>query len=446
MLKTLLERAKGTPLDIRSTRLHRADILALLSPHSQQLRTLEFVYDRWSDIQRFSEAVSGPLPLLHTLKIGVVGYDIPRPEAMNLPLFSGAVNLKEFILHPEGELLLDYFAFPNLTTFQLSATPDDGEFPVSQLLNFLEASPTLQTVLIRIGAAISLEDIPPGRVIILPNVETFSLTQDDPDYGIAARISFPSARLTSFVHEQEVEDVISVFPTSVSWNAIGPQHTERPIDEVVLRITTAGDAVVACSLSFLSPGPATFELGYRMIADYEGHRETPRSLGEKHSEVISQAFEAIRNHPLLGNVKRLRIWDRHRLLAPNRLAHIAYQAVRLLKSTGPLEELTLNVADLRPYLAPFLDMPEFRDIERPVAFPFVEELMISRSLIPHDEECMAAIAEFAKSQHALGVPFKRTILRMKDSPVMMRMVERLEPWVGTVDFDEDIIIDGRNLM
>ena len=443
-MKTVLERAKGTPLDIRSARLDCADTLALISPRSRQLKTLEFVCDHWSDIQRFSEAISGPLPLLRTLKINVVGPDMLGPETMNpptLPLFSGALNLKEFIFRLEGEPFLSHFAFPNLTTLDLSAVPEEEIFPTSQLLDFLEASPTLRTVRVGIEAEVSLANIPPERVVVLPNVETFSLTQDEPGYGIAAHISCPSARLTSLIREHEVDFGIPrvVFPTSVSWNVISPQHVARPTDEAVLGITTAGDTIVSSSLSFVTPGPVTFRLGYRMVAGDEYHSETRVSLGEKHSEVVSQAFGAILEHPLLSNIKRLRIWDRHLSLAPHHFARVMNQAARFFKSVGPLEELTLDVTDLRLYLAPFFDLPEFRDLRQLAAFPAIKGLTIAeQSGEPLTEECAAAIVELAKSQHELGVPFERVMLHTMDPPAAM--VARLEPWVGTVRVDEDMII------
>ena len=68
-IQTRLERAKGSPLDITSSYLRRADTLVLLSPHAQEFRSLNFIYDKWSAIQRFSDAVSGPLPLFYTLEI-----------------------------------------------------------------------------------------------------------------------------------------------------------------------------------------------------------------------------------------------------------------------------------------------------------------------------------------------------------------------------------------
>jgi hypothetical protein len=124
-----------------------------------------------------------------------------------LPLFSGAVDLKNF-LRSRGIPFLNHFAFPNLTTFELIAMPK--EFHASQLFDFLEASPTLRTVRIEIAVEIHTDDVPPERVVVLPN----DVTQDEPGYEIVARISCPSTRFTSLAHEQDVEYGITpkVFP------------------------------------------------------------------------------------------------------------------------------------------------------------------------------------------------------------------------------------------
>ena len=436
--KTVLERARGSALDITSACLDRADILALLSLHAQQIRSLDFQYDNWLDIQRFSEFASGPLPLLYTLKMHVAEFSMLRMSPPSLPLFSGAVNLKKFVLDSEGAPYLNHFAFPNLTTFELTAAP--MRFPTSQLLDFLEASPTLRTVCIEVGMKTLIEHVPPERIVVLPNVEVFSLTQDELGYGIATHISCPSARLTSLVHRQGFDAIMPQEAFSVPWNAVCPQHMARTIDEVTLETTTVTELILSCSVSFLSPGPATLELGYRMIASYD----SVYSLGEKHSQVFLQASKAVREHPLLRNIKRLRIRDRHDFLTLHQLIRIAEEAAGLFKFVGPLEELIFDVDDFRPFLSPFSSLPEFQDLMQPDAFPSIKELTIVRSKKPLEEECMAAIVGLVKSQHALGVPFKRVVFRMKDPPVAM--AEGLKPWVGGLHFDEMVEGDDEDLM
>jgi hypothetical protein len=452
-VNTLLERSKGSALDIIVSRHHftmdrvRAETLALLSPHAQRIGSLDFVNNYWADVQELSEVASGPLPLLRTLKINVVyehhwnGPTVMTPPS--LPLFAGAINLKELHLRSDGLLFLDHFIFPNLTILKLSTMAEEG-VSGSQLLNFLEASPTLRTVHIRIEVDILL-DVPPGRVVVLPNVETFNLSmgEDAPGCKVAAHISCPSARLASLLYEQDATEPMSpeIFPTSITWNAIACQYSASAVDEVVLEITTAQDPIIAtaqdpiitCSLTFLSPDPAVLTLGFKVTAryNYEADNEFEVTLGERHVETFSQASRTIRTHPLLADIKRLRIQDRH-VIDSDQLAQIASEVGRLFKSMGSLDALTLDVFDLRPYLAPFLDLPELLNRGESTRLVHIAELTIAQpSPAPAEQECMAALVELAKLKHGLGVPFERVTIRTKNHPP--KTAEWLGPWVGVVD-------------
>ena len=433
-IRILLQRAKGSALDISSTHLERPDILALFALRTQQLRTLDFVRDCWSNIQRFSEATSGPLPLLDTLKITVNEFGPSAPRIMgppSPPLFGGAVNLKELSLHSTGLPYLNCFAFPNLTTFELSSTP--RYFPASQLLNFLEASPTLQIVQIRLSAGIALGAVSPERIVNLPNVETLSVTQSEPGFRIAAHISSPSIRFTSLVYQQggRIRMPLEAFPTSVSWNTIGPQHMPNAVDEVTLRTV---DPILSCFLSFRSPGPTTLELGYTLAV--EPYKE--------HSQIFSQALEAVQTYPLLGNIKRLRIMSRHKYdpyqdLAPHQLARLVEGTAQLFKFVGRMEELILDVDDLQPFIAPFFYPPGFRVSFGPDVFPQIRGLTIAeREDKLLDAKSVAAIVGFVKSQHTRGIPFERATFLMKFPP--LGMAERLEPWVATLNFSEETFL------
>ena len=80
----------------------------------------------------------------------------------SLPLFTSAVNLKQFVLHSRKSPFLNHLVFPNITTFKLSVAPDEEgfwAFRALELLEFLEASPTLQNVDVGITPTISLEDV-----------------------------------------------------------------------------------------------------------------------------------------------------------------------------------------------------------------------------------------------------------------------------------------------
>ena len=358
------------------------------------------------------------------------------------PFFSGAVNLKNLTLRMRGKksLFLNHFVFPNLKTFELSVTPHNQPFYLSGLLDFLEASPTLQTIRIRITTGMFLPgDTPPERVVVLPNVETFSLTLDKPYCWIAPHVSCSSARSMSFVHEQDAAYEIpqEIFPTPNSWNVICPQNT---IDEVVLGMTslatTTGEEILFCSLSLSSPGLASLELGCKRITEYEACCMSPDSLANMHYKVFSRAFGAVRKHPLLNTIKRLRIRDTHTHLPLYHSAHIANEAARLFESTtGPLEELIIEVDNPRPFIPPFFNPSEPQVFSQPYTFPSIKGFTIAEhSERPFDEECVAAIAGFVKSQFTRGVPFERVVFHMESPPT--GMAERLEQWVSAVHFPE----------
>ena len=441
-VKTLLERAKGSALDITVNGIDSVDPMALLSPHTKQIRHLDFVRNYWPDIQRFSEVNSG-LPLLATLRINAANdkefsFDVSRDMTPpSLPLFHNAVNLKEFFLYSDGPPFLDHFSFPNLTTFKLSTVPE-GNFCVSQLLNFLEASPMLQTVDVDITVDTVLEDVPRERVIVLPDVETFSLVVNcgGPGLEIATHISCPSARHTSLLRQTYVGEITprEILPSSVSWNSIVRQYTRSPAEEVTLGIQIAPEPTVTCSLTFRSSDASVIKLGFEVAeSDDEFDAEFSEDM---HSEVVSQAYRIIRDHPLLANVRYLHISDNSHLSGPIKHRLIANEVRRAFQSVGPLEKLTIDGCDPRSYLLPFLDLPEPYDIEQPFAFPSVKELTILHPLPALQEESMAAIVRLVKSQHALGEPFKRVTVRTAELPTTI--AEELRPWVGVADCCEEV--------
>ena len=222
-VKTLLERAKDSALRVFASWPVPVGATALLSPHTGQIRSLNFDYSLWADIRRFSELNSGHFPLLHTLNINAA--DVMTPSSLSL--FSGAVDLQEFQLHLRGSQPLILFVFPNITSFKLTME-SLGEFRASHLLDFLEASPMLQTVRMELGV-VSFDGIPRDRVVVLPNVESFSLAMSngEPRYRLTTHISCPSVKHASLTHDRGTDDTTpqNFFPVLDIWNAIIPQYT-----------------------------------------------------------------------------------------------------------------------------------------------------------------------------------------------------------------------------
>ena len=438
-VNTLLERAKGFSLDVIIDTPASEDTLIPLSPYIKQIRCLDFVHARWSDVSWFNP---GLFSLLHTLTINIVEEgDIGSFDntLSSPPLFSNAVNLQVFHFHPKAEWspFLSDFVFPNLVSFDFSAAPTGG-FHASQLLDFLESSPALQTVHVEITARISLDDVPQGRIVVLPNVEKFGLlvTHGKHGYKIAAHISCPSASYTMLTHKKVIGGMTSeeMLPAPAVWAAIVRQYTKCPVEEVTLEM---GDPKIECKLSFLSPDGTVIELGLKVILNEENEDVLSYSSVVMHAVASIQATRAIRLHPQVANIKRLRIRNSIRSLCLPHFSHAANEVGRLFKSLGPLEELTFYNCDLRPYLHPFLNQSgEY--IEEPIVFPPIKELTISQPIFFSYEECLA-IVELSKSRHALGIPFELMTIRKGSVPAEVE--ERLISWVGSVEYCDDELHD-----
>ena len=69
-VKTLLERARGSPLTILASYMDPVGTVALLPPHTRQITSLEFANDGWVDIQRFQKSLldlsRSSVPLIST--------------------------------------------------------------------------------------------------------------------------------------------------------------------------------------------------------------------------------------------------------------------------------------------------------------------------------------------------------------------------------------------
>jgi len=293
LVQTLLRRVKGSPLDITAD-YERSPIhcVTLLSPFTQQIRSLEFKWASSRQIEDLSKAVSGPLPLLDTLEINSRN---GPPSPPTLPLFENAANLKNLVLEIDEFLSLRHFTFPNLTTLDFSTSV--LTYSVSELLDFLEASPALRWIWMMIGAEQFREDVPPGRVIALPYVKIFRLdiTSYGPGCEIATHISCPFARHVEFAHWLECPgDNVpeAIYPPSTPWNAIVHQYTKGTVERVALEMAMDDDSNFDCSIAFGSSDRATLKLCYNHQAA-EQEYEAVAIFEEKLPEILSQAFQTI---------------------------------------------------------------------------------------------------------------------------------------------------------
>ena len=425
-MSTLLDRAKGSALDIITHHDAPAAAIALISPRAQQNRRLEFLKNSWQDIMTFSEFNSGQLPLLRTLEI---------------------TSLETFDLYGQPTMetfpFLDLFDFPNLTTFELCVHPTE-DVNIPSLFNFLKTSPLLRTVGISFTTRAPLRNIPQEEVLILPNVETFSLYMRDTTvtrvFEIAARMSCPRARDISLMHDMDNDDMtvdLEIFPTPASWSAIVRQYATGPIEEAKLEINPREHVEERCSLTFWSPDTTALRLAFDVSETGAREDELAMSLEDMGWEALSQAFTTIRNHPLLFHIKRLHIEYRAAVTDEDIMIRMVGKVRELFGSLRPLDELTIHGCDLHIFLPAFLDGAdmELLDLALPIVFPRIKELKILHPMMEDDEmECMNAIVRLAKAQHALGIPFERVMVRMWMLPV--GMARELRRWVDVVDCRE----------
>jgi hypothetical protein len=250
-------------------------------------------------------------------------------------------------------------------------------------------------------AGISFEDVPRGRVAVLPHVETSSLTfsEDGSGYATATHMSCPSARYTSITYGYEVVegDVTpeEIFPYAQWWKAV--VYTISPVEEVTLEISMT--PIITCKLACRSACAAAVELCFKIAGD-EGD-------GEDNNLFIAvtafiQAAKAIVNLPQLASLKRFHIC--------HSLCFVAAASPRIANEVSRL----------------------FEHIEKPTVFPPIRAFAISHPLGPSDGQCTIAVVGLAKSHHALGIPFERVTIR--GERMFAGTEEGLKPWVGGVEY------------
>ena len=431
---TLLERAKGSALEIFTDHRASLDTIPLFSSYARQIRRLEFRFNCLTEVSIFSEANSGPLPLLRTLKIYLSEFRNPHGlpnifTSPSLPLFSGAVNLKEFALTSNQAGLLNRFVFPNLTLLTLDTLRVDG-LDASHLFDFLKASPMLRMVDVKVGGGIRLGNIPRDMVVVLPNVEFFSLLVRNNAhrlYETVAHISCPNARYTCLTLDRCEVDMatgLEIFPDPILWKEIARQYGSSLVEEVMFQMVFTG-----YTLTFQSSDATVIELSFEITEARSGEAGPNLAWGDVYFEMFSQACSTIRSHPILSHIKRLDIEDNTGLWGDAYAVPAASEIRDLFKCLGPLDELIFYGQDPQIFLSPFVDLPEFRHLER--VFPPVKKLEVSGRWEAHRERCMEAVVELAKSQHKLGIPFEHVTVRAREVPT--DMTERLREWVSAAD-------------
>ena len=149
-----------------------------------------------------------------------------------------------------------------------------------------------------------------------------------------------SYRSAHIAHAQGIDDLTlyNIFPSPASRNAIVCRCTRSPVEQVILEIEMIQHSpILACSLTFQSTDATCIKLRFEVITkdtnkDEVGY-ETP--------------FDEMHCGPLVSDYTRV--------------TPITNGVGRLFKSLGPLEVLTLDHCDMRPYFAPPSRSPKLRN-------------------------------------------------------------------------------------
>ena len=364
----------------------------------------------------------------------------------SLPIFRGSIDLEHFTFRSWKLSPLGCFAFPRLTTFNLSSEPGE-EHSAPCLLDFLKASPMLEMVRLKITGTILLGNIPKEMVVVLPNVKTFSLlVANGPTthvYDIAAHISYPHARHMSLINgidDTRMSPNLKIFPTPIPWNTIVHQHSTNLVKEVTLQIIkNPTNQDIESFLTFQSSDTTTSRLGFSINETDADEDELNMPHAEMGWEIFSQALMVIRNHPLLSRIKRLQFGYRTATSDTYWMSHRRKEIRGILGSLGPLDALTICGFDLHVFLCDFLSNPVLDESEGPIVFPQINQLTILHPVMEEEGDrfgCTNAVMELAKSQHAQGIPFEHVTVCMWSLPP--GMVEGLGQWIGVVDCREEL--------
>ena len=184
---TYLQRSNSSPLDVhlkdtgRRTYLDRA--FPLVIPHIHRLKSLIVDADTLPHILRHFRFRA---PHLEELGINITSYPT---QILDPALFDGDLSSLRELSLVGVTTSLPWRHMEKLRVLSLSGQ----EITVSQILDFLESSPLLETV--EIGDSIpETSDAPPGRIVPLGNLKTLIITAD-PVHSILKHLDIPAGAL-----------------------------------------------------------------------------------------------------------------------------------------------------------------------------------------------------------------------------------------------------------
>ena len=325
--------------------------------------------------------------------------------------------------------------FPILTSFKLS-TRSVQVVHGSRLLDFLEASPMLKTVHLELLGSITVDGIPDERVVVLGHAKDFALTVEGSKqwaYEFVVHLSCPSMDLT---HKKRAEDTTldEIFPPEELWRRIVDQCTseDTPVEEITLEIKTS--PTISWALIFLTSGVTAIGLNFQVSAGSKCDvRPSPQNENLMYNRVLYGAIAAIKAHPHLANVKRLSICHgTPEASFTADILDILSALLWLFESLGPLDELTIDSCDPRPYFDQTLtdEMPSGKR----VMFPPTRELTIWHPKYIPDENTVHSLVRLAEAQSATKNSFESVVICGGGRSEWNG--SELRPWVKSYRYEE----------
>ena len=142
---TCLHRSKGSPLHVSVKKIPDDEVLARLSPHIGQIKSL-LLKSRWSVAQSVFSRFTDPAPNLEALTVICRPSTAAAGPVPSTLLTGNLPNLRTFALQGLASDLA-HFVLPSLTYFEMSGvTSSPISISLTDLLTFLERSPLLEAV------------------------------------------------------------------------------------------------------------------------------------------------------------------------------------------------------------------------------------------------------------------------------------------------------------
>jgi hypothetical protein len=412
-VETLLDRAKEYPLDVVVGGEIGSSTIQLLTAKAHQIQRLEFERTHLEGVLDVSEAISGNT-LLSTLKVAIDSRPVNLPEDLP-PFLNGAGKLAHFVFLGDPEYLPLFSRLGCLSTLEATIQSDCSFLPpLSHLLDFLKASPTLRTVEVKIPGGVFLDDGAAWEVVDLPNLKTLSISAECAAllYKLAVHISCHGVGSVYLNHveqdwgESGLEQ--EVVPDGEFWQTIAGHYASGPVEEVkVEAYHNKAASAISALLTLLSSDGKAVKLRFDF---FTGGWCCTHDENIASTLAVLRALKAVRDRPP-SDIQRLHIQQCCVSISPSPYTSaLSQEFTAFFGHIGRLQCLTLQGGNLHVFNTP-------DDQGRTVEFPDTNELVVSDWSGPWTgaEEWNEHAASLIRSQHKRHKQFKRVTICAPDA-------------------------------